>query len=73
MLASRRLDFSHIGYVAKFSDHCYLKILTPKQMLQRLALALAQVKASNTSKTFLNESRQFIYSLHLAKMLLSIQ
>ena len=42
-------------------------------MLQRLALALAQVKASNTSKTFLNESRQFIYSLHLAKMLLSIQ
>ena len=65
MLASRRLDFSHIGYIAKFSDHSYLKILTPKQMLQRLALALAQVKASNTySKTFLNESRQFIYSLH---------
>ena len=31
-----------------FSDHFNLKILTPKQMLQRLPIALAQVKASNT-------------------------
>ena len=29
-----------------------LKILTPKQMLQRLPIALAQVKASNTSEKF---------------------
>ena len=34
-----------------------LKILTPKQMLQRLPKALAQVKAGNTSKNLLNEIR----------------
>ena len=41
-----------------------LKILTPKQMLQRLAIALAQVKADNNSESFLNEIRQTVYSLH---------
>ena len=41
-----------------------LKILTPKQMLRRLLLALAQVKAGNTSENLLNEIRQIIYSLH---------
>ena len=35
-----------------------LKILTPKQMLQRLPIALAQVKAGNTSENLLNEIRQ---------------
>ena len=44
-----------------------LKILTPKQMLQRLSIALAQVKAGNDSETLLNEIRQNIYSLHQAK------
>ena len=34
-----------------------LKILTPKQMLQRLPIALAQVKAGNTLKHLLNEIR----------------
>ena len=29
-----------------------LKILTPKQMLQRLPIALAQIKAGNNSETF---------------------
>ena len=32
-----------------------LKILTPKQMLQRLPIALAQVKASNNSESLLSE------------------
>ena len=32
-----------------------LKILTPKQMLQILPIALAQVKASKTSETLINE------------------
>ena len=32
-----------------------LKILTPKQMLQRLPKALAQVKAGNNSESLLNE------------------
>ena len=41
-----------------------LKILTPKQMLQRLPIALAQVKAGNNSESLLNEIRQIIYSLY---------
>ena len=40
-----------------------LKILTPKQMLQRLPIALAQVKAGNNSEGLLNEMRQIVYSL----------
>ena len=39
-----------------------LKILSPKQMLQRLPIALAQVKAGNKSENLLNESRQIVYS-----------
>ena len=38
------------------------KILTPKQMLQRLPIALTQVKAGSTSENLLNEIRQIIYS-----------
>ena len=44
-----------------------LKILSPKQMLQRLPIALAQVKAGNTSENLLNEIRQIIYSLYRGK------
>ena len=49
------------------ADHSKLKILTPKQMLQRLPVALAQVKAGNNSVNLLNEIRQIIYSLYQAK------
>ena len=45
-----------------------LKILTPKQMLQRLPIALAQVKASNNSKKFLNEIRQMFSYLYQSKV-----
>ena len=38
----------------KVSDNSNLKILTPKQMLQRLPIALAQVKAGNTSENLLS-------------------
>ena len=44
-----------------------LKILTPKQMLQRFSIALAQVKAGNNSENLLNEIRQIIYSLNQSK------
>ena len=44
-----------------------LKILTPKQMLQRLPLALVQVKAGNNSQNLSNEIRQIIYSLYQSK------
>ena len=40
-----------------------LKILTPKQMIQRLPIALPQVKVGNNSENSLNEIRQIIYSL----------
>ena len=44
-----------------------LKILTPNQMLKRLPIALAQVKAGNNSESLLNEIRQIVYSLHRSK------
>ena len=44
-----------------------LKILTPKQMLQRLPIAPAQVKAGNNLESLLNEIRQIVYSLHPSK------
>ena len=47
-----------------------LKIITPKQMLQRLPIALAHVKAGNKSENLLNETRQIVYSLNQLKKLL---
>ena len=62
-------DYSRIVYETKYKSKYGegLKILTPKQMLQRLPIALAQVKAGNTSENLLNEIRQIIYSLYRAK------
>ena len=59
-------------HLAKVSDRMvsnrkHTKILTPKQILHRLPIALAQVKAGNTSENFLTEIRQTIYSLCGAK------
>ena len=36
-------------------------------MLQKLPIALAQVKAGNTFENFLNEIRQIVYSLYWSK------
>ena len=41
-------------------------ILTPKQMLQRLQIAFAQVKAGNISENLLNKIQFVIYSLYRA-------
>ena len=41
-----------------------LKILTPKQVLQKLPIALGQVKVDNKSENLLNEIRQIFYSLY---------
>ena len=46
-----------------------LKILTPKQMLQRLPIALAQVKAGNNSESLLNEIMQIVYSFYQSKQM----
>ena len=59
-------DYSRIVSEAKYKSKYGegLKILTPKQMLQRLPIVLAQVKAGNTYENLLNEIRQIIYSLY---------
>ena len=44
-----------------------LKILTPNQMLKKLPIALAQVKAGNNSDSLLHEIRQIVYSLYRSK------
>ena len=44
-----------------------LKILTPKQLLQRLPIALAQVKSGNNLENLLNEVRQIVYALYQSK------
>ena len=62
-------------YVRNMSRNIYdskqegtgLKILTPKQMLQRLPISLAQIKAGNNSQSLLNEIRQIVYSLYQSK------
>ena len=46
-----------------------LKILTPEEMLQRLPIALAQVKAGNNSKSLSNEIRKIVYSLYQSKQI----
>ena len=44
-----------------------LKILTPNQMLSKLPISLAQLKAGNNSEKRKNEIRQLLYSLYCSK------
>ena len=46
-----------------------LKILTPNQILSRLPISLAQLKAGNNSEKLKNEIRQLLYSLYRSKKL----
>ena len=46
-----------------------LEILTPNQMLRRLPITLAQLKAENNSEKLKNEIRQLLYSLYRSKKL----
>ena len=46
-----------------------LKILTPSQILSRLPISLAQLKAGNNSEKLKNEIRQLLYSLYISKKL----
>ena len=46
-----------------------LKILTNKQMLNRLPILLAQIQAGNNSIKLKNEARQILYSLYRSKVL----
>ena len=62
-------DYSKIESMAKCRSIYEegLKILNPKQMLRRLPIALAQLKADNTSGNLLNKIGQIIYSLYWEK------
>ena len=53
-------DYSEIVSEAKYKTKYRegLKILIPRQILQRLPIALAQVNACNTCANLLNEIRQ---------------
>ena len=64
-------DYSSIMSEAKYraTKGTELKILSPKQMLQRLPIALAQVKARNNSESLLNKIRQIVYSLYQSKQI----
>ena len=44
-----------------------LKILTPNQMLSRLPITLAQLKAGNNSEKLKNEIKQILYSMCRSK------
>ena len=46
-----------------------LKILIPNQMLSRLPISLAQLKAGNNSKKLKNKTRQLLCSLYRSKKL----
>ena len=53
----------------KATKGTWLKILTPKQMLQRLPITLAQIKTGNNSERLLNEVNQIVYSLYQSKQI----
>ena len=58
--------------ILEFNEHQSgrgLKILTPNQMLSRLPISLAQLKAGNNSEKLKNEIRQLLYSLYRSKKL----
>ena len=52
---------------AKQQEGTGLKILTPNQMLKRLPIALAQIKAGSNSENLLNEIRRIAYSLYRSR------
>ena len=65
-------DYSIMVSEAKFkATHGKdLKILTPKQLLQRLPKTLAEVKSGNTSKSLQIKVRQILIFWYRAKKLL---
>ena len=72
MLVSRPSDLARVAKVSngKVFDRKLIKILALKQMLyknKRLPIALAQLKAGNTSKNLLKKIRQIIHSLYRSK------
>ena len=71
MLALHPSDLARVGMVLTILNSKYISnqntILTPNQILQRLSMALSQVKTGSTSKNLLDEIKQIIYSLYQEK------
>ena len=61
-------DYSFFLSEAKYKEKIWkgVKILTPKQIFQRLPIALAKVKAGSMSKNLPNEIGKIMYSFYLA-------
>ena len=57
------------GHVVSKAKGTGLKILTDKQMLNRLPILLAQIQAGNNSIKLKNEISQILYSLYRSKVL----
>ena len=57
------------GNVVSKAKSAGLKILTDKQILNRLPILLAQIQAGNNSIKLKNEIRQILYSLYRSKLL----
>ena len=57
-IVERILEFNKQNQLGKG-----LKLITPNQMLSRLPISLAQLKAGNNSEKLNNEIRQLFYSL----------
>ena len=53
--------------IYKSKNRAGLKMLTPKQMIQRLPITLAQIKSGNNSESLLNEITQIVCSLYQSK------
>ena len=80
MAENRKFKIEENGKIIDIVDHIVyfnqleqkgkeLKILTPNQMLNRLPISLAQLKAGNNSEKLKNEIRQLLYSLYRSKKL----
>ena len=64
------VDFYNIKLVSNTSKSGKgLKILTNKQMLNRLPILLTQIEARNNSIKLKKEARQILYSLYRSKVL----
>ena len=58
-----------LNFNKKYKEGHGFKILTPSQMLSRLPISLAQLKAGNNSEKLKNEIRQLLHSLYRSKKL----
>ena len=72
LLTSSKMELFGLAFIMYFFKLSYgsrLKILTNKQMLNRLPILLAQIEAGNNSIKLKNDTRQILYSLYRSEAL----